>query len=352
MMAEVDVTPGPFVLLEGPDGGGKSTLAAVLRDQLGLATWKGGAPWRPPLAHCVAGLRGHAGATVLDRLHVSGHVYGRAFHDGPMLSPFEDWLVTGELLARGAVLVYCAPPPAVVAHTLASRPRADADAVRYEDPARQYLVRRLYEEYLYTTPLSVLRYNYTVPGAMQGMVGRVATWLAIQRWLRGHRLLDTSVPALGNAVDPPLVLVGDQPVQRPRVLRRAAGDVGIVRRYARRYARQGVVFGSESGRYLHRAMGDRPLDSYCVVNSVQLDGTRLAGGLDLEYLRELAPRVVALGRNAAHELDAVGVPHATIPHPQHWRRFHHVDLDTYARFLSGELAWTGCGPGARCHGGG
>jgi hypothetical protein len=45
------------------------------------------------------------------------------------------------------------------------------------------------------------------------------------------------------------------------------------------------------------------------------------------------PIVVALGRRAHRELDAAGVPHGSVPHPQYVRRFHHKHSRWYAGLI-------------------
>lgn len=346
---------GPFIVLEGPDGSGKTTLANALVTR-GLAYGHCGAPTEPAREYFTRELRRHVGPAVLDRLHVGSYVYGHVFRGRDDMTDFDHWLFNGELLAANALLVHCTPPAEASLRVLETRPPNDADALIYEDVAKQAAVRQRYHEYI-TGPANVvptISYDFTKPDDLAATVRACMAWVLAAR----SSFVRERVPVLGNTSAPTVLLVGDQPASRPRAQAHArvhtyspAQAQQFCERLARRAWPTRALFNSTSGLYLYGAMTavGLSLRSTCIVNSVELDGRRLDELVDVERAR-VVPRVVALGRNAATELRRVGVTHEVAPHPQHWRRFHYKDVWTYGRMLLGELTWTGCATDSPCRG--
>ena len=102
-----------------------------------------------------------------------------------------------------------------------------------------------------------------------------------------------------------------------------------------------MPYQSTSGLYLMRALtrGNMP-DRVGLMNACDVDDIFAA------YEAFLAPQVVALGARAHQKLSDEGIPHATAPHPQYVRRFHHAAIHAYGRLLANlvgternELAW-------------
>lgn len=64
-------------------------------------------------------------------------------------------------------------------------------------------------------------------------------------------------------------------------------------------------------------------------------------GIDVNLVKTLSEvhvsKVVALGAMASTKLTDLGIEHATVPHPQWWRRFRHKDMQGYVDLLRGEL---------------
>jgi thymidylate kinase len=64
----------------------------------------------------------------------------------------------------------------------------------------------------------------------------------------------------------------------------------------------------------------------------------LANANDVDDITKLydilgRPRVIALGRNAAHTLHRNTIPHSLVPHPQFVRRFYHREAAAYGRMV-------------------
>jgi len=93
------------------------------------------------------------------------------------------------------------------------------------------------------------------------------------------------------------------------------------------------AFASTSGRYLLRALGDvdPPPPDLGLANALEEDVPAL-----LEVLGY--PRVCALGRQAQRSLQAAGVTHGAVPHPQYRRRFHHAADGEYRDAIYRALA--------------
>ncbi len=345
------------MILEGPDGSGKTTLANELVKR-GLAYGHCGAPTEPARLYYTRELRRHDGPAVIDRLHIGSYVYGKAFRNHDDLSDFDHWLLDGELWAARSLVVYCRPPDETIDTVLASRASTTAgDAHIYEEPTKQAEVRQLYDEYIaHRESLPVVTYDFTEPGAFDA-VAMMASWWAGSG---GSTFFRRQVPALGNTIDPMLILVGDQPASRPRALRRI-NVWGLSPARGQRYlqlcetllGRFGSMWDSVSGRYLAGAMRATRLDwnTVCTFNSLQLCGLAACDFLDTAEVSRCGARVVALGRLASDQLVRAGIVHDVVPHPQHWRRFHYKDMTTYGRMLSGEVPWTGCDASAACRGG-
>lgn len=88
-----------FIVVEGPDRAGKSTLAQALAADLELPHLHFGVPPTLDAAdHFLTGLRAHAGGAVVDRLHLSNYAYNGVLGGGVLLA--EEWAALDSYLAR------------------------------------------------------------------------------------------------------------------------------------------------------------------------------------------------------------------------------------------------------------
>lgn len=337
------------VILEGPDGSGKTTLAEAL-GRVGYEYDHCGAPEKLAVDYYKDALRRHGGPVVIDRWHAGSYVYGTAFRGMDDLSPDERWTLEGTAMAQGGVMVYTIPPAEVIDKNLERGPD-NAEAAIYEVPEKRAMVRNLYQRFMGgMTQMPLIQYDYTVMLALESTVKAVRDW-----HLRFDQdaMLPAHIPALGNIVDPKYVFVGDEPSGRPKVLRSAKklypNDPARRARFAELafsmadYYDRVPFQDCTSGRYLQIALSTAglKLSDYCVFNSRQLDGEDVASFMPYDSFESTAvgwkdAQVVALGNEASKRLAAAGFPHRTVPHPSFWKRFHYRDFRTYAKALKGE----------------
>lgn len=107
------------IVLEGPDGGGKTTLARAIAHELGYAVRHEGPPpvdREELFEYYVGRLTGHLASTfmepglVLDRFALGERVYGAILRDHDRLGP-RGWRRVRDVLdTTGALRVLCLPP--------------------------------------------------------------------------------------------------------------------------------------------------------------------------------------------------------------------------------------------------
>lgn len=147
------------VLLEGPDGSGKTRLAEALLEEPGARRVHMSIPDERPIDYWwkrFAEVDTTDGTLVIDRLHWSEDVYGPLFRGGADLTQaeregLEDWLVEHQ-----CVVVLCLPPYEVA---MANVAKAEGD--KHHEPIQAMLVWFEYSEPWETT-LPVVAYDYTV----------------------------------------------------------------------------------------------------------------------------------------------------------------------------------------------
>lgn len=125
-----------LVLLDGPDGAGKTTLANAIADRVpGTHIIKKNAPTLPALVEYTADLAKYspgAGISVVgDRWHIGERVYGPLYRGGCSLSPVHWGAVESFLYGLGAFLTLVVADPRVLYDRLVARG---------EDPDYQQLV--------------------------------------------------------------------------------------------------------------------------------------------------------------------------------------------------------------------
>jgi len=283
------MTRRPFVLIEGADGTGKTTLANALVER-GWGIEHAGPPTYEPLAFYLDAVRRHPyGHAVLDRLHIGSFVYGTIFRGMDDLTPYEHWQIEGTLMGYNSLLVWANPPASASDANVAAGP-IDEDAAVYEAPAMQAQVRQLYEAYVGSiTALPWISYDFTVPGALESAIAEIEGIVGF---------FESSPMPLGswfgNGYSPRLCLVGDAP-----------------------------------NRYLFRAMvgAGIPLNQVCVVES--LDGF---DGSDFWMSTEF----VAFGDAGEAACEAAGVTeYRSVPSATLWSAERYKDVVEYGRLIDG-----------------
>jgi hypothetical protein len=337
-----------LILLEGPDGGGKTTLCNALRDQwLGIA--------RPldavPLLHGVTTL--HFGVpdppdrdpfeeyaltldaeplrsqcldtnhlVILDRFHIGDVVYGPIYRKKSRLSPAGVLHLEMQLQSLNALRVMCLPPLSVIQQRIVER------GDWYIDPLHLPLIYDGYRQH-------ATQYEYYKPvwdDDPATIAQTILTLMVLEHTMaknsllsQAQRLSDATAGTWTGTVMPSLVLVGDQ-----------HGNGSRARHEFRRPftpwqpgASAEYLLAALLKTGLHRDVG--------MVNAhhsgVNLRAVRASTHPDAAWL--------ALGANASRTLDNLSIAHTRIPHPQWQNRFAHAAQDAYAAAIRDAMPFPG-----------
>lgn len=287
-----------ILILEGPDGGGKTTLASDLAE-IGYAVRHTGPPKAgevPYLSYtgalASAFMFNKAGIDprpfVFDRLHLGERVYGPVVRDRDTLGPVLHRQIDRILLGIGGLVVYCATEYEVMEKTW--RERASQGKELITDTSRYTALFNRYEELIANSPVTV-RYNYLDPEQQVDFVQSIPLpWPnrgpGIGAWRPGHSTLVVGerIAESHHGVDWPFT-----------------GFSGVST-----WLTQQLMFADA-----------REEDLYWV-NAFQPN----TEPTDPAFIERLNPkRIVALGSIARKWLEDAGHKPIEVPHPQYWKRF-------------------------------
>lgn len=300
-----------LIILEGPDGAGKSTIAEALfntirRDRTLLHF---GPPDRPSILEeyviKTAGILRTTPNVIIDRFCYGELVYpqltGRpslldASHGRAQLAWTDNWL-----RAKGALLVHVTTPPTI----LANRLRIRAETLDYEHQHEEQV--RLWYTAMETSTLTRVEIDTSIRTI--GRAVQIITSAAheAQRRCANIRTFEHYV----GSSRPSVLLVGD---------------------------RRGVIDRRVPGTFAPVPGGCAPflLEAPAIERAFRAGELGLANACDgyrVDYLWEMLgrPPVVGLGRHAQRELGRRDVPHGSIAHPQFLRRFHYSSQGEYGQ---------------------
>lgn len=311
-----------LIILEGPDGAGKTSFAQQILDHLALrydgtvTMRRAGPPTHHPLDEYVTPLLdyepGGSEHVICDRWHLGEWVYPRVKGrptrmDRPVLNYVEAFLRT-----KGAVTVVLNPSAAVLQDRVYHR---GDDYVRVgELPALHdaYSAKALPE-------LPTLAYLLRHPQLLQQSFAEAVIHTAMQRAATAARF-NPFVTPVGPPWRPTALIFGE-----------IRGCDGIECDHRQRHLTAGTAFmpySATSGHYLLHALEQtRLIHSSVLANACDVDDPASV------WAAYGQPAVVALGRVAHTRLRRDGVPHAAVPHPQFIRRFHHREAERYGKLI-------------------
>jgi hypothetical protein len=323
-----------LILLEGPDGGGKSTLAAAIgqhAEEQGVPTVirHTGAPDPPrrcPFNEYETELdRGSCAEAhdphrllILDRHHAGEQVYGPVFRGRSRLTDNGMYHVELALTAMGCHKLMIVPPVGTVMERLRQREAGDLSEYDKEfldihqlDKVMTWYVRHGYA------------YRYDVLSDGEADLASVMSFTSFKS-LVASAIRSASGGTYIGSLAPRLLICGDA---------RGAGRFGradLVRPFT-------PTTKGGSSNYLLNAIRSEPALMHRVgivnVNDPAVDIREL-------YTTLGWPRAAALGENASATLRHLGIRHEKIPHPSWANRFRHDDLEWYAARLA-DAAETG-----------
>lgn len=313
-----------FLVLEGPDGAGKTSLSERLKDLLEHQWWVRYGHCGPltgdPLVEYELAFDDYDPGednthwVVQDRLHWGETVYGPLYRGGSKLTPAMFRHVELYLASRGAVMVHVTAD----LETLERRQREKNEDFQLPEHTRQ--VREQFQRRSTHSSIAVdFRTDELFDDSYEVRVLRLLERAAGRRYLaRRYR----HYPSYLGSLTPSTLLVGE----RRNTNSKTRPDCHAAF----------LPYPETSGAYLldtlrltsDNRFSDRNLG---IVNADELDAT-------FAYTFPSVTRVVALGRYAEKVLSDLQVEHRAVPHPQYVRRFHHHDQVGYKQALKEAVA--------------
>jgi hypothetical protein len=292
-----------IVILEGPDGAGKTTLAEQLAKKYGLVYKHEGPP--PPKVNVLEYYgqlldEARGKNVVFDRLALGERVYGPVYRNLDRLGA-DGWLVFKRLIfASGALHIVCLPTFEICFSNWDARKAGEM--IKDEG---QY--RRIWLKYCELVMDDIhYQYNYREVDAWDNLCFCLDTMQSVE------------TPSL------PFRFVG-----HPNARYLLVGDTG-----SNAEATIDLPFFAtvNSSKFLTEALHKAGYkeEEVAMVNAYRHgeDKHRLVKAEIQQF-----PVVIALGGRAADALRELDLPFQQVPHPQYWKRFHRKDIDVYPSFL-------------------
>lgn len=281
------------IIIEGPDGAGKTTLARFLCHRHNMGYHHEGPPpvGVSALEHYGRLLAEAPRPTVFDRLHLGEVVYGPLLRGGSRLSTYDWGLMNRLIRGTGSVVVTCLAPWA----TCITNNRAKEELIKDEG-----LLRVAYDTWSLVISHDLMVnhqfYDYTSSPPFKLLE------------------TDTCPDGVVGSPDATVLLVGEQP--------NGALDLPF-------------FSAANSSAFLNGAL---QAAGYGLTEwDVAFTNAITAKGVvrDLAYIVSQMPRLkvaVGLGRTAHNQLERQRVPFVKVehvPHPAYWKRFHASEPSAY-----------------------
>lgn len=305
------------IILEGPDGTGKTMLARKLCAMRGY-TYVHNGPYPNSTGEDLLKFYTEQllmDGVVIDRSFLSEAVYGGVVRGQDRLGELGATLLTRLCLAREVKQVICLPPYETCATNWRLKNQEKAEYVTDLEKAK-----KVYNAYhkLASDNWKYLDYDYLNQEGMtrENLVKNEVLMNKLLFW--GNDPLPTGV--IGSRAAK-FLIVGDQVN-----LNRAWTDLPF-------YSLGGV------SKFLWEAMTKAGVkeEDVAFVNSMNVDGG-IANFWQIIRLLPNFKRAIALGGNPDRLLEFDKVPYQKIPHPNYWLRFQYKNLDAYPDLLRKAIA--------------
>lgn len=291
-----------LIILEGPDGAGKTTLARALAEHYGAKLVRHDAqPERKEMfPYFIRSLRDAAATrkpVIFDRCWLSEPIYGRVLRDGADRVGLHRRALNRVALGLNALLVICLPP----LDTVLTNFRATRDQQLPQRDEQVTQLHKLYSEQPWQEAYAfrTTAYDYTLGG---NVMDRLIEWIGHGAHARNEG------PGIGRwAPREVTLMIGETPGER---------DAHDTRRFNWPFASDQGCSPWLSAQLERVGISEREL---YWVNAIRADG-KWQGARFVEQLQPA--RIVALGEKARTWCLTQGLPHRHISHPQFWKRFY------------------------------
>lgn len=298
--------PTGHIIIEGPDGAGKTTLARQLCHDLRMAYHHEGPPpvSTSVLHHYAALLANTKRPTVFDRFHLGELVYGPLLRGVSGLNPTDIRLMNRLVRGNGIAVIICLPEWGTCLERTRQRDEFIKDETKLKEAHR-----------LWCTMVDAFDHvNTQVLNDGEGCDPAV-------------RVYDALPDGVIGSPSARLLLIGEQPNSRTLDL---------------------PFFGTaRSSGFLNERLQDAGISEgdIAVTNALTLEGQARDLGWIISQMPQLKV-VVPLGRVALGQLEQQDVPDfvdiSPVPHPQYWKRFHASDAVGYVKRLIDVARIGGC----------
>lgn len=296
---------GRVIILEGPDGTGKTTLAKQIAANFGYEYVHNGEPKSEDMLKEYAtqlydAINDEDEDYVFDRLHIGERIYGPLLRQRDRLSHQGEILMNRLIKANNVSLVFCFPTYEVAYANWKQRHATELvkDHEQYE---------KIYEEYKQRANSKGYAFSYTYD------YKKIDLDLAVQTLHEWRRTLPTL----------PAGVIGD-----PRSRYLFVGDIAN-----QTHLDLPFFATTASSEYLNECLSDAGFAE----EQIALTNAKYLSEIN-RNLREIweamgKPRVCALGSKAWHALTVQKVPCVKVHHPAFWKRFHAAERHTYIQAL-------------------
>lgn len=307
-----------MIILEGADRTGKTVLANKLADHYGLSIIKYGVPKGDPIPEYVKHLV-DVNCEILDRSWYGEIPYSIVKRRPRYMNYLELRILDLMTMSWPHIVLYCRPTREEAQDRLKLEPDDYINSIELNKLYEEFdnLFENIHANTMIINPFKeddIYKINDTlVNSPLMVSLNKVVSAEA-WRFARGYHENANFVPGIGT-LEPRILFVGE--------------------RYNPRAPYQ-ITFWSPSGEYLFKCLDKSGVNpALChFTNSISQDVTPISA----EQIRYLSPRkIVCLGEVAYSNVCNAGLNSMTnivkVPHPQYWKRFHAVDIDSYVKML-------------------